>query len=281
MRIKHNRLKIQAIFALLLACSLNMAAQTYAEWVEKSYDFLEKNDLAMAESCLTTAMRQEPGNPANYALLCNLGTIQRRQGKFREAIDAYTIALSRQPSDETLLENRASLYAQLGEVEKALADYTILLINQPENQDALYCRGLLHLQQRDYINAETDFEKILEINNNSFQGQLGHAILEKMRGNYADSEQLYNYLIGRMPKEWSLYEGRAELYFLMGKNARAMADINKLFVESTPTAGLYVLRGKVKLAQYEKKPAIEDFQIALDMGYDPAIIGELMKLANN
>ncbi len=270
-----------AIFAALLACSLNMTAQTYAEWVDKSYDFLEKNDLAMAESCLTTAMRQEPGNPANYALLCNLGTIQRRQGKYQEAVDSYTIALSRQPSDATLLENRASLYAQLGEVEKAVTDYTIILLNQPENQEALYCRGLLYLQQRDYINAEEDFENILKLNKNSYQGQVGHAVLEKMRGNYDDSEQLYNYLIGRMPKDWALYEGRAELYFLMDKNARAMADINKLFVETTPGASLYVLRGKVKLALYEKKSAIADFQKALEMGYDTTIISELMKMANN
>ncbi len=279
MRIKHNRLKIAAIFALLLAVGLNMGAQTYAEWVNNSYDFLEKNELAAAEECLKSAMRQEPGNPANYALLCNLGTIQRRQEKYADALASYTTALSRQPSDVTLLENRASLYAQLGEVEKAITDYTVLLINQPENQEALYCRGLLYLQQRDYIHAEEDFEQILNVNKNSLQGQVGHAILEKMRGNYDDSEQLYNYLIGRMPNEWPLYEGRADLYFLMGKNGRAMADINKLFTETTPTAALYVLRGKVKLAQYEKTSAAADFQKAQEMGYDPAVIAELMKMA--
>ncbi len=279
MRIKHNRLKIAAIFAGLLAVSLNMAAQSYSEWIDKSYDFLEKNDLAAAEMCLESAMRQEPGNPVNYALLGNLGTIQRRQGKYEEALMSYTTALGRKPSDVTLLENRASLYAQLSEVDKAIGDYTVLLMAQPENQDALYCRGLLYLQQRDFLKAEDDFEKILDISKESLQGQVGHAILEKMRGNYDDSEQLYNYLIGRMPNQWSLYEGRADLYFLMGRNGRAMADINKLFVETTPTAALYVLRGKVKLAQYEKTSAIADFQKALEMGYDSIVIGELMKMA--
>ena len=65
-----------------------------------------------------------------------------------------------------------------------------------------------------------------------------------------------------------LIRGRADLYFMMGKNARAMADINRIFVESTPTAALYVLRGKVKLAQYEKASAALDFKKAEDMGYD-------------
>jgi hypothetical protein len=75
-----------------------------------------------------------------------------------------------------------------------------------------------------------------------------------------------------------LYEGRADLYFMMGKNSRAMADINKVFVEGTPGASIYVLRGKVKLAQYEKASASQDFLKAQEMGYDNAVIEELMKL---
>lgn len=266
------------IFLSFLIASLHLSAQNYLEWVDKSYDFLENNDLVSAEECLKNAMRLEPGNPTNYALLCNLGTIQRRLGKTEEALTSYTAALSRNPSDITLLENRASLYSEMGEIEKAISDYTILLLKEPENQDALYYRGLLYLHVRNYLMAEEDFERILLINKESYHGQLGHAILEKMRGNYEDSEQLYNYLIGRMPKELSLYEGRADLYFMMGKNSRAMADINKIFAESEPNAGLYVLRGKVKLALYEKKTAANDFQTALAMGYDPEVIEELMKM---
>ena len=78
-----------------------------------------------------------------------------------------------------------------------------------------------------------------------------------------------------MPREWELYEGRADLYFLMGKNARAMADINKVFVEGEPSAGLYVLRAKVKIAQYEKESAREDLAQARAMGYDAQVIDEL------
>ena len=81
-----------------------------------------------------------------------------------------------------------------------------------------------------------------------------------------------------MPRDWILYEGRADLYFLMGKNARAMNDINRIFVESTPNASLYILRGKVKLAQYEKESAKKDFLKAQEMGYDQAIVEELLRM---
>ena len=38
----------------------------------KVFDFLDKNDLVSAEESLRAAMRLEPGNPNNYALLMNL-----------------------------------------------------------------------------------------------------------------------------------------------------------------------------------------------------------------
>ncbi|MDH6357098.1 tetratricopeptide repeat protein [Parabacteroides sp. PF5-9] len=254
-------------------------AQTYEELVERSYTFVEQEDWFSAEESLKAAMRNEPGNPTNYALLTNLGTIQRRQGKRAEALISYTAALSRQPQNATILENRASLYVEMGETDKALADYTLLLLYEPDHQEALYYRGLVYLQKKDFLAAEADFDQLLQANERSIRGRLGHAILEKMRGNYEDSERIYNYLISEQPRDWLLYEGRADLYFMMGKNARAMADVNKAFAESEPSASLYVLRGKIKLAQYEKASAINDFEKAQEMGYDQAVIDELMKMA--
>ena len=251
-------MRLLLIFITFILATANCFAQSYEELIEKSYDFLDKKDLVSAEESLRAAMRLEPGNPMNYALLTNLGSIQRRQGKLQDALLSYTAALSGRPNNPTILENRASLYSELGETEKALNDYDALLIVEPTK--------------------EQDFDKILEMNEKSVRARLGHAILEKMRGNYEESERIFNYLISQMPRDWLLYEGRADVYFMMGKNARAMADINKVFIESTPSASLYVLRGKVKLAQYEKESAAKDFLKAQEMGYDQTIIDELMKM---
>ena len=186
----------------------NSFAQSYEELIEKSYDFVDKGDLVSAEESLKAAMRKEPANPLNYALLTNLGTIQRRQGKLQEALISYTSALSGHTKNITILENRASLYTELGETEKALNDYNTLLIENPEHQEALYCRGLLYIQLQNYMWAEQDFDKILEVNEKSVRARLGHAILEKMRGNYDESERIFNYLISEMPRDWILYDGK-------------------------------------------------------------------------
>ncbi|MDR1335793.1 MAG: tetratricopeptide repeat protein [Tannerella sp.] len=266
------------LWMLLLAVGEGARAQTYEEMIEKSYDFVDRNDLPAAEECLKAAMRLEPANRNNYALLTNLGTIQRRQGKSDDALVSYTAALNQQPKNEVILSNRAELYTEMNETEKALSDYQVLLSINPKNEDALFHRGLLYLGMQNLIPAEADFEKILDLNGETIQGRLGYALLEKVRKNYDNSETILNYLIGKRPEYWRLYEERAELYYLMNKNARAMADLNKVFAEEPdPSAELYVLRGRVKLAQYEKASAAIDFKKALSMGYDAETVETLLK----
>ena len=274
-----NRLCKVLVVGLLLGLAQEMGAQTYEQFVEKSFDLLDQNDLLAAGESLKAALRLEPANPNNYALLMNLGTIQRRQGLLEEALVSYSAALSRYPQHETILQNRAELYTEMGEIEKALNDYNALLALNPDKQDALYARGILFLDRKELWRAEEDFDRLLQVNEKSVKARLGFALLEKIRGNFLESERIFNYLIDEMPREWTLYEERADLYFRMGKNARALADVNKVFVESEPTASLYVLRGKIKLAQYEKPSAALDFKKALQMGYDKATIDTLLEMA--
>ena len=92
-----NRLCKVLVVGLLLGLAQEMGAQTYEQFVEKSFDLLDQNDLLAAGESLKAALRLEPANPNNYALLMNLGTIQRRQGLLEEALVSYSAALSRYP----------------------------------------------------------------------------------------------------------------------------------------------------------------------------------------
>lgn len=83
-------MRLLLIFITFIMATANCFAQSYEELIEKSYDFLDKKDLVSAEESLRAAMRLEPGNPMNYALLTNLGSIQRRQGKLQDALLSYT-----------------------------------------------------------------------------------------------------------------------------------------------------------------------------------------------
>lgn len=273
------KMKIWSMALGLLLMVGTLRAQTYEEMIRKSYEYADRGDLPAAEEALKAAMHAEPANKNNFALLSNLGTIQRQQGKTDEALVSYTAALSLQPKNKLILSNRAELYVEMGETEKALSDYQALLLLDPLDLDAYYRRGMLYIEAKDYMLADEDFEKIMSIDKESEQGRFGFALLDKARGNYEDSEAILSYLIEKSRTPLQYYEERAELYFLMKKNARAMADLNKIFAETNDVpAHLYVLRGKIKLAQFEKESAAIDFKKALELGYDKAVIDELIKM---
>lgn len=273
------KMKIWSMALGLLLMVGTLRAQTYEEMIRKSYEYADRGDLPAAEEALKAAMHAEPANKNNFALLSNLGTIQRQQGKTDEALVSYTAALSLQPKNKLILSNRAELYVEMGETEKALSDYQALLLLDPLDLDAYYRRGMLYIEAKDYMLADEDFEKIMSIDKESEQGRFGFALLDKARGNYEDSEAILSYLIEKSSTPLQYYEERAELYFLMKKNARAMADLNKIFAETNDVpAHLYVLRGKIKLAQFEKESAAIDFKKALELGYDKAVIDEMIKM---
>ena len=266
------------ILAGIVLCAQGLSAQTYEEMIKKSYEYADANDFPAAEEALKAAMRLEPANKFNFALLTNLGTIQRRQGKLDDALISYTAALSQRPKDELILINRAELYTEMNETEKAIGDYNTLIINYPTHEQGHYNRGLLYINSGEFLLAQADFEMIVDTYKDTFLGRFGYAILEKARGNYDESEIIFNYLGDKYPDNMRVLEERAELYFLTKRNARAIADLNKIFkATAEPSAELYMLRGRVKLAQYEKESAAIDFKKARDLGYNEEAVEKLLK----
>ena len=166
----------------------------------------------------------------------------------------------------------------MNDTEKAINDYNTLLIHYPAHEQGLYNRGLLYLKTGELILAQADFEQIIDTYKDSFSGRFGYAILEKVRGAYDESEIIFNFLADKYPNNLRVLEERAELYFLTKRNARAMADLNKVLAATpAPSAELYMLRGRVRLAQYEKESAAIDFKKARDLGYDRETVERLLK----
>ena len=262
----------------MCVCLSALQAQTYEELVMKSYTYSDAHNWQAAEECLITAMRLEPAHSLNYLLLTNLGTCQRRQGKTEEALQSYSAALGQMPNDKIILSNRAELYTEIDAVEMAIFDYNSLLVNFPDDEQGLYSRGILYIKTGDYILAQSDFEHIIETNKDTFWGRFGYAILEKARGNYGDSEIIFNYLADKYPGNMRVLEERAELLFLTRRNGRAMSDLNKVFAARLePSAEMFMLRGRIRLAQNEKASAAVDFKKARELGYDGETVERHLK----
>ena len=247
-----------------------VSAQKDTDWLSLSFDYLKQNQLDSAEIALKTFMKKEPDNPINPFLLNNLGTIQRRLGKPDQALVSYTAALGEFPKQPVFLEARASLFAEMGQARNAILDYSTLLEVTPRDEEAMYQRGLLYLQIKNTDLAEADFKKILEINPNSSYARRGMASLAKFRGDYENSEKIYNYLLDKEPKDFNLYAGRAELYLLMNRPGRALSDIEQAFHfagDNSQNPYLYIIRYRTNMMLHEKESALKDLKKAISLGY--------------
>jgi len=247
-----------------------IVAQNDKDSLSLAFDYIKQNKLDSAEIALKAVLESAPDNPVNPFLLNNLGTVQRRMGKFKEALLSYTAALGTFPKQPVFLEARASLFAEMGQPQNAIIDYSTFLTEKPNDEEALYQRGLLYLQIKNTDLAEADFRRMLDLNPKSSYARRGFASLAKFRGDYDDAEKIYNYLLDKEPEDYNLYAGRAELYLLMARPGKAYDDINKairLAGDKSSNPYLYIVRYRTKLLLHEKDGAQDDLKKAIALGY--------------
>lgn len=263
---------------LFLFLTMSLSAQSYEEMVNKGMDYTDQKNYIAAEAAFKAAMRKEPGNPGNILLMVNLATVLRQLGNFDEALVYYNTAVESHPEIAFLRHNRALLYCDMGQLDNALKDYNSILLNSPDDIEALYQRGLIYSSQKRLMDAESDFEKILEINPDHYKAKSGMAMTLKRRDEWIKAEKAYSDLIDKYPKKGELYYNRAECFLQNKKLARTQDDINTALELGYNDPALLILRGQLRLAQYDKQLAKADFIKAKEAGADAVAIDELLKL---
>ena len=262
----------------IIGLTLNLTAQTYEDMVSRAMDYVEQNDYAAAEQAMKAALRKEPTNPNNPMLMVNLGTIQRNLGELDEALISYNVAIEKYPDAPFIRHNRAALYCEMNKFDDALKDYNTILATDPKDLEALYRRGLIYISNRNLFAAEEDFEKIIELYPENLNGKMGIAAIKKRRSEWKEAEEMYADLIYKHKSNADLYYNRAECYWRLNKLASTENDIKKALELGYDGAPIYILRGQLRLAQYEKRLAREDFLKAKELGADESIVEDFLRL---
>lgn len=250
--------------------------QSYAGWVDASFDFLQSDSLQLAIHCLKQAMRLEPANPQNGMLFSNLGTLQREVGQLADAEMSLSCAVALLPESATPRLARAKLYAQMERYVDAIDDYTILLQSDPQNEEVLYERALCRLMQADTLGARRDLEFIDTFNPKSAKSRLGMAIVYKATRQYSLAIDLYNELIKANPKSWSLLRDRAEVHYLSNRNGAALTDINASLELNPNDPMTYLLRAQIRMSKGDLEYARRDLNTAIEKGLEPEIASSLL-----
>ena len=264
-------MKYLLISLLLPLCIFSLSAQngTYNGWIDKSVKYIENNRLDSAAIALQQAMRLDPANENNALLLLNLGILQRQLGLTDDAYISFTASLGNNPDPVLVLHNRASLLCDLGRFDEAMEDYNAIIGKDPTDVEAYYRRGLLFLEKNDRQSAEADFRLCEDTDPDNLFTKLSKALIFKLDDNWEEAEQIYTDIINTSATpNSSYYLNRAECYVNTDRFSRAAADLHAIEGEERENPYFYILRGRLRLDQFDKFAARADFEKAKQLGYD-------------
>lgn len=273
-------------FLIWIAVGTPAFSQTYEELSERAVAATEQDSLAQAEKYIMEALKLDPANPHNALLFSNLGTIQRRQRQYDQAIESYTMALNIAPRTVPILMNRAALYLELGKDELARVDYALALDLETDNQEALLMRAYIYKQKRDYKAARSDYERLLKLNPQSYNGRLGLAMLEQKEGKYEEALSVLNKMIAdkadgstqiTAPLYAVLYVARAGVEKDMEHFDLALIDLEEAIELDPSQSEAYLMRGQIYLSQKKKELAKRDFEKAVKLGVPQGDVRELLQ----
>ena len=119
-------MNIKILFLIAGIVSVSAYGQTRSELIKKGDICFSREDYACAETNYKKAIELSEGNQEDvYILYTNLGTVQRRNEKRKEALESYNMADKLSPNNTVILNNRASLKNQLKDIKGSLEDYAL------------------------------------------------------------------------------------------------------------------------------------------------------------
>lgn len=253
---------------------------TYKQWVAKSADYMEQNQLDSAEYALNQAIMSDPKNENNSWLMTSLGTIQQHLGKLDAAYISLTAALNKHPESAFILHQRAGLLMEMGKWDDARADYNTILMVDSLDIEALYNRGVLKLEMKDIAGAQKDFEVAAQHGKFSPYGLLGKALIHRLNEEWGEAEKIYTSILNEFPQMTDIYLKRAECYLHLDQLSHLSADLQEVASIEFSNPTYYFLRGQMRLKQFDKVAARSDFKKAGELGMESELLQPWIEKTN-
>ena len=194
------------------------------EWIERGDKFYIKGEYEKAIECYNEALKI---NPKDADAWYNKGVLYARLKKYEEAIECYDKALKINPEYANAWNNKGVVYAELKEYKKAIECYDEALKINPEHANAWNNKGVVYAELKKYKEAIECYNEALKINPE-------------------DAYALYN---------------KSEIYYSMGIYDEVLESLKKIHNPGF-LFDIYLLKGKIKIAQGKFKKALQELKKA-------------------
>jgi len=230
------------------------------------------------ESALQDYDRAVETGPPFPELFHNRGSLYVELGRATQALEDFDLVLDMEPDDAETLISRAELFFNQGSLDRACADVDRGLDLNPEDPQMLCLRGMIHLESGQAAAALPDFDRALAEDPGHLAALVSRAVAFFQIGEVRRAvDDLTNALqvSGANP---DLLLNRAIAHAACADTTLALADVNHaLTLPNADIAALRFQRGACLLKSGQARLAEDDLRMALDLGYDPDEVTELLE----
>ena len=198
-----------------------------------AYAMLEKWD--ESRESLTKAAELNPDSPTP---LVERGRVNYLAGDHDQAIADMSHALQVLPGYPYALLLRGQLYAQSGDWDEALDDAEKLVEVAPGSSDALRLWAAAVAGAKKIDEFLPRLERQHDLNPDDTSVSLRLALLYGAKKQFEPAIEAYSQAIAREPQNWYAFQGRADTYLGVGKQAEAVADYEQALKLEPENSGI-------------------------------------------
>lgn len=196
----------------LTAIATNTAVNEQLELAfQKSYEASSKNDYKSAIEVLKAVYDKN-----EYSINLRLGWLSYLMGQQMEAMNYYKLACGLEPKSIEAKQGCALALSAMGNKSEEAELHKGILSLDPNNTMALYNLGKIYFEQKDYQNAATQFDRILNLYPFDYSSLLMMGWTHYQLGNTSASRSMFNKVLAQAENDKSA---------TLGLNSRPLEEI--------------------------------------------------------
>ncbi len=199
------------------------------------------------------------------------GVILKKQGKFEDAIDAFSKAVAIEPDFAIAWYNLGQMERSLFHFDKAKTYLDKAIQLQGDLTKAYFERAMLYKQIGENEKALDDYNTIVGMRGNTYmEAFLNRGLTKKILGDYGGALADLNKAIDEFPYNAELRKNRGNLHLLFGLNRKAIDDYTHAIKLNEGFAEAYYNRALAFFLLYDKISGCADLDRSANLGYELA-----------
>lgn len=159
------------------------------------------------------------------------------EGKYQEAVEAYTEYLTTRPKDIKSLYNRGRAYEEMNRLDKAKGDFLKILDLEPNNLNANLSMGSFYYNEKDFDKAIKFFDKVIEVDGRRSDAYMLRARSYHQQGEFDNAMDNYNFAIDFDKNNEDAYLYRGALKIALSQIKSACSDFGRAQALGSQEAG--------------------------------------------